>query len=641
MYPLPHYINHVLAIQIFRESMTRLANMLNAAQSAYYNDKISQAGADTKAISEIMNEIMHRDKSVKLPTHSSAKILADKFGTFLEEKITKIQLELPRGTNLPNVAMPACESRLDYFNPVTVDELRKIVTKAPPKSCSLDPMPSWMVKSVLDELIPLMTKITNKSLSSGNVPASMKVAVVTPLLKKASLDPEIMKNYRPVSNVSFISKILEKVVATRLRDYMDINKLHDPFQSAYESGHSTETALLKVQNYLLRTMDKSGAAILVLLDRSAGFDTIDHDIMLSRLKTVLGIDGIALQWFKSYLTGRTQSMKIHDALSAVLMLIYGVPQGSVLGPLLFLVYLLPLRHLIKTHGLEMHGYADDTQIYMSCSTPNDKISVAEDCRRIEMCLHDIHSWMSNNKLKLNSEKTEIILIGTRVQVEAMNVSSLSVAGVQVNISGRPVRNLGVELDPLLSMSAQVNKMVKHSSFHIRNIGRVRRKISENSAKTLVHSLVTSRLDYCNSLLSGISEQSLSKLQLVQNNAARLVTLTKKRAHITPVLRRLHWLPVRSRVDFKVLLLVYKALHHKAPGYIRQMLVDYKPSRQLRSGSLDLLVEPRTHLVGGNRAFSNHAPRLWNRLDRNIREAPSVETFKSRLKTQLFKSYYDC
>ena len=378
---------------------------------------------------------------------------------------------------------------------------------------------------------------------------------------------------RCVANLSFISKILEKVVATRLRDYMDINKLHDPFQSAYKSGHSTETALLKVQNDLLRTMDKSGAAILVLLDLSAAFDTIDHDIMLSRLKTVLGIDGIALQWFKSCLTGRTQSMKIHNALSAVLMLIYGVPQGSVLGPLLFLVYLLPLRHLIKTHGLEMHGYADDTQIYMSCSTPKDKIPVAEDCRRIEMCLHDIHSWMSNNKLKLNSEKTEIILIGTRVQVEAMNVSSLSVAGVQVNISGRPVRNLGVELDPLLSMSAQVNKMVKNSSFHIRNIGRVRRKIFENSAKILVHLLVTSRLDYCNSLLSGISEQSLSKLQLFQNNAARLVTLTKKRAHITPVLRRLHWLPVRSRVDFKVLLLVYKALHDKVPGYIRQMLVD--------------------------------------------------------------------
>ena len=196
---------------------------------------------------------------------------------------------------------------------MTESEVCKIITKSPTKSCSLDPAPTWIVKDSVDELIPMVTILVNLSFQSANVPDSMKQALVTPLLKKDDLDPEVLKNYRPVSNLSFFSKVLERVVAARLTNYMTINQLHEPMQSEYRACHSTETALVRVQNDILRTIDQGGAAILVLLDLSAAFDTIDHSILLSRMESVLGVKGSALQWFKSYLLGREQRIKIRKS----------------------------------------------------------------------------------------------------------------------------------------------------------------------------------------------------------------------------------------------------------------------------------------------------------------------------------------
>ena len=210
-----------------------------------------------------------------------------------------------------------------------------------------------------------MTNIINSSLRSSQVPKSMKSAIVTPLLKKSTLVPDILKNYRPVSNLSYISKLLERVVAGRLTDYMTENNLHKHLQSAYKPGHSTETALVKVQNDILTSIDQHGVVILVMLDLSAAFNTIDHDILFSRMENTLGITGQALAWFKSYLSGRTLRIKIDKSFSELQDILWSVPQGSVLGPLLFLVYLLPLGKLIRKHGLELHIYSDDTQLYLA------------------------------------------------------------------------------------------------------------------------------------------------------------------------------------------------------------------------------------------------------------------------------------
>ena len=587
---------------------------------------IAESSTDSKNLSSIVKDILHQRSEMKLPEHASTEELANRFAVFFTDKVCKIRDELPDlSRHQLNLPTPALTCSLNVFSAVTEREFRKIIAKSPTKSCSLDPAPTWMVKDSVDELIPMVTILVNLSLQSANMPDSMKQALVTPLLKKDDLDPEVLTNYRPVSNLSFLSKVLERVVAARLTNYMTINQLHEPMQSAYRACHSTETALVRVQNDILRTLDQGGAAILVLLDLSAAFDTIDHSILLSRMESVLGVKGSALQWFKSYLLGMKQRIKINDDFSENQEILWSVPQGSVLGALLFLIYIIPLAQLIRSYGLNNHGYADDTQLCLSFKKTSDNAIVKREILNLEKCLCDISVWMSQNKLKLNNDKTEIILFGSKKHLAELNIKSLSVAGTDVSVASEPVRNLGAMFDSLLIMAPHVKSVVKKSSFHLRNIGKVRRVLTEDATKTVMQSLVMSRLDYCNALLIGIQQDMIAKLQRLQNSAARIVSRTRKYEHITPVLIKLHWLPIKFRIQFKVLLLVYKALNGLAPKYIKELLVPYKPRRHLRSEAKGLLDEPRTRLKFGDRAFSISAPRLDNtwRILHRVRPSRSV------------------
>lgn len=207
-------------------------------------------------------------------------------------------------------------------------------------------------------------------------------------------------------------------------------------------------------------------------------------------------------------------------------------------------------------------------------------------------------------------------------------------------SNETVRNLGVIFDPDLSFNSHLKQISRTAFFHLRNISKIRHVLSQKDAEKLVHAFVTSRLDYCNSLLSGSSRKSLKTLQLVQNAAARVLTRTKRREHISPILASLHWLPVKSRIEFKILLLTFKALNNIAPLYLKELLIPYKPTRALRSQNSSLLVVPKfSKSRVGARAFSHQAPRLWNNLPLSVREAVTICSFKSRLKTFLFDKAY--
>ncbi len=312
-----------------------------------------------------------------------------------------------------------------------------------------------------------------------------------------------------------------------------------------------------------RSSDRGCISLLVLLDLSAAFDTIDHNILLNRLENFVGISGSALAWFKSYLSDRHQFqfVAVNEEVSYRSQVQYGVPQGSVLGPLLFTLYMLPLGNIIRKHGVSFHCYADDTQLYIS-SRPGETHQI----EKLMECIVDIKNWMTSNFLLLNSEKTEVLIIGPKTPTSNNLEHCLTLDGCSVN-SSSSVRNLGVLFNSNLSFDSHVSSICKTAFFHLKNISKLRPMLSMSNAEILIHAFMTSRLDYCNALLGGCSARLINKLQMVQNAAARVLTRTRKYEHISPVLSTLHWLPTKHRIDFKILLITYKALNGLAPQYL--------------------------------------------------------------------------
>ena len=449
--------------------------------------------------------------------------------------------------------------------------------------------------------------IINNSLNNSTVPDAFKAAIVKPIPKKSNPDIKEMCNFRPISQLPFLSKVLEKVVAGRLIAHITSYNLLHKFQSAYRSGHSTETALLRVHHDILEALDVGRTCALVLLDLSAAFDCIDHTILLIRLQFAYGIDGKALNWFRSYLTGRTQQVSFQSQTSRVVSVKFGVPQGSVLGPLLYSLYSKPIGEICKRHGMPYHCYADDTQIY--CVIKN-QVDWASSAKSIEACLSDIKVWMSCNYLQLNDSKTEFIVFGSKRSLSFFGEPSLVCGSSSIRPS-TTIRNLGVFFDRSMSMAQQVHYVVKSCMFHIRNIGRIRKYLNEKAGRTLVHSLVTSRLDYGNCLLYGISGPLLDHLQRCQNAAARLISKKRRFDHITPVLSGLLWLPVAFRPNLKLLMLTYKMLHGMAPVYLSDLsdiVRRYIPLRSLRSESKILLAAPVSAYLYVQIAFAFHINR---------------------------------
>jgi len=408
-------------------------------------------------------------------------------------------------------------------------------------------------------------------------------------------------------------------------------------QSAYRTHHCTETALIKVHSDICAALDEGSMAVLIMLDLSAAFDTIDHNVLLTRLYNSLGIRGIAHRWISSYLKGRTQSVVIKNCHSKPKELPFCIPQGSVLGPKFYCKYCRPLGRIAANFGLCYHCFADDSQLYIVLKSLKEWNTVK---RAVEGCIREISFWMDNNLLKLNEEKTDYIVFlsrGKRVDTQVLTLNF----GQTVLTPSKAVKDLGSWWDSHMLMDKQISVTCKNCYFYIRKISRIRPYITTDTCRTLVQSYVTSRLDYGNAILAGLPYTQLSKLELVQNCAARLITGVGMRAHITPVLRDLHWLPIEARIKFKLLVYAFKCFSDIAPKYLQELLPAYNQSQDgLRSNSKRLAVVPKVKTRYGEQTFQYAAASLWNSLPNDIRGVESLLAYRRLVKTYLFKMYFN-
>ena len=629
-----------------------------AKRCAHHRKSLRDSSGDTKTLYKKLNKLLGT-VTADLPEHADPTRLSEDFKDFFAEKVNKIRQGIAEeaeedlhldvstgsgGMKSSDVLIDkAC--RFESFTPITADEIKKLVSNMSNKFCCLDPIPAFLLKKCVDELTPILHHIINSSIESGSFPSGMKKAVIKPTLKKENADADSLTNYRPISNLSAISKLLERVALNQLNEHLGDNNLHCPVQSGYRPHHSCETLLVRMCDDINNKIQADNIVIVVLLDLSAAFDTIDHRVLLSKLWSDFGISGNALQWMTSYLEQRSFCVKIGDTLSSILELLFGVPQGSLLGPILFILYIKDLQKIAAKYGLDIQLYADDSQLYISFhpSRPSEFGDVED---RICKCLAEIKSWMIRNFMKLNEAKTELLVLGKPQVLRNFNLTvSIQFGGTTISpteCKGDNWKSLGVKLDECLSMERQINSVKQKCSWTMMNLRTIGRYLDEGVKLMMVKQLVISKLDYCNSLYMNLPKTRLNKLKSVLNGSIRFIYNIKDRTEeLTPYYKKAHILPVDQRIFFKVCLLTHKAVHGFSPDYIRELVeidtpTDSTNTRSKVAGDRFRLKTPKMakNKVDGRR-FSNYAPTAWNTLPFSIRCLEDTPIFKRMLKNHLY------
>jgi hypothetical protein len=607
---------------IYVERRNNLRRTLASAKRKHVANTLSDLRGNVKKIWRELNNLMGRTPVLKLPEHDSSFNLATRFNDFFSNKVENLrnQMVIQKSslTTPPHPVPPLSQAKpeLMSFDLTNVVELKKTFLLAPRKTSPQDILPNWLLRECIHDLLPVLTAIVNLALTFG-LPSLHKHSIVTPLIKKAAADSNIMPNYRPVSNLSTLSKTIEKIVSKRLFTYLQENNLMDNEQCAYKKFNSCEQALIDIQDYALRAADKGEVTALLLFDMTAAFDTVDHTILLERLLK-LGIGGDAHCWLSNYLMNRTQVIRINGVDSNPIIMKCGVPQGSVMGPLLFTIYIRPLGHIIEQHQIKFKFYADDLQLYSSFK-PIDKDAMIE---KLEACVMDVQRWLLDNMLCLNPMKSEFILLGSRSQLKKLVNMSVKVGEISLQHKDI-VRDLGVLLDGSLTFEKHVQTVTRNAFYYLRNIAQAKRMLTPRHRATLVHSLVFSRIEFCSGLFLGLNAKSLRKFQRVITSSIHVV---HGKTIGSGDEKTKTWLNAEQRIKLRVACLTWNSLNGRSPIFMSRMFKPLVQQRTLRSSDDKLLEVPWMRTDMGKRAFSVAASRLWNSLPLAIRDVKSSDLF---------------
>ena len=375
---------------------------------------------------------------------------------------------------------------------------------------------------------------------------------------------------------------------------------------------------------------------LVLLDMSAAFDTVDHNILLETLQKKYFITGHVIKWLTSYLTNRHFAVTIGTVKADKLLMLYGVPQGSLLGPLLFILYTKEAANIALKYGLKIQLYADDTQLYMAFDPMQDFDDMEQ---RFADCMNEIKAWMRSHFLKLNMDKTDIMFFGSRHNTNIHNLNSLELGDSTPTCRSDEcfVKTLGVKLDENLTMKFHINNIIQVGHFHLKRFHRLRYYLNQDTKLKIVTAFILSKMDYCNSLLAISSQKNIQRLQKLINCSVRFIFNLRKRDHVSSFAKQAHILPAAFRIKYKLGTLAHKIINGKAPPYLSDMVVPKIIHRcNLRSENDFFMMQPQSPSCD----ISSKMTLIWNELPYDIRCLSDHEQFKKKLKTYFFNEAYN-
>ena len=446
------------------------------------------------------------------------------------------------------------------LDPVTEAEVYKYLSNVKPtKSTGYDKIPPKLIKDAAGVISRSLTIIFNKSIISGIFPEDLKIAVLSPIFKKG--DRSSCGNYRPISVLSVIAKILEKIAFDQLCKYFDNNNIISNEQSGFRKNYSTETSLLAVTNRWYCNMDKGLLNGVLFLDLKKAFDCVDHQILLNKL-AMYGVCDLTLKWFESYLSNRKQTCKVNNIFSEMRQTKTGVPRGSNLGPLLFLTYVNDLPNCSGNASASM--FADDTNITATGQT------VQELQTNLNNNLEKVHHWLLANKLTLSYNKTEYMIIGSRQKILNIQEEPLISIGNETIKKISKCKTLGVIIDDKLLWKDHINEISAKVSKGLGIMRRIKTFVTQSVMQSIYNSLILPYFDYCNMVWENTAKYNLQKVQKMQNRAARILTGSSYDVPTTDLMRQLKWQTLEDRRDHKKALLMHKVKNGTAPDLIKNL-----------------------------------------------------------------------
>ena len=515
------------------------------------------------------------------------------------------------------------------FSPVSFNDVVLAVSHFVTQARGEDDIPQSVIAKSLPTIGHFLVKIFNTSLMSNTFPEAWKKARLIPLKKKSA--PSSPSDFRPIALLSFLSKVLEKLVHDQLLDFVAHKGILDPLQAGFRKHHSTATALLKLTDDIRRGFDRRLITIALLFDFSKAFDTISHTILLRKLSS-MGLARATLCWIHSYLSGRQQRVLSKSDTSQWIGTDLGVPQGSVLGPLLFCLYINDVQSLFVDRGIGHVLYADDLQIYLQ--VPSNQFEEGTD--KLAIAAKDVSEWAARSGLRLNPSKTQAIFFApphTASIIENKGFSGVQLGPGSTIPFSETVLSLGVVLERSLSWKPYIDLVTKKVNSAMYSLRSMRPCTTQVLRQRLVEALVFPHLDYCSTVLLDATNEQKTRLQRLQNSCIRYIYGLRRRVHITPYRARLNWMRTDTRSTYTTYVILYKVFNLRAPSYLLELFEKRQSNRPARSGAGDLKI-PRVYTEFGCRSLRFQGVHLWNSLPADIKYMPSLNKFKSSLKKYL-------